>query len=66
MGIVVGASTYDVRKILGYCIFCLPKNVVRGCVIKTVIHATFDRVFWTAEYMYRVCAIPPLVEAWVA
>ena len=40
--------------------------MVRGCVIKTVIHATFDRIFWTAEYMYRVCAIPPLVEAWVA
>ena len=28
-----------------------PKNLVEGCVIKTATHATFDLVFWPAEYI---------------
>ena len=31
---------------INFQILCLPKNVVRGCVILTATHATFDHVFW--------------------
>ena len=33
---------------------CWQKNVFKGCVIKTAYQATFDHVFWPAEY---ICAL---------
>ena len=36
------------------------KNVVKGCVTKTMTHSTFDHVFWRAEYMHSVAHSVPL------
>ena len=49
VGAIWAISSVRVRK----CKSCWPKNVVKGCVIETATHATFEHVFLLAEYTLR-------------